>query len=78
MEKATIGNICQTWRSTFKHKEQLLGKAPQIALQIVPPASDAFHLLVQVDIVFLQARAILVGFVQGRFHLGVLFFQLAD
>ena len=26
MEKATIGNICQTWRSTFKHKEQLLGR----------------------------------------------------
>ena len=63
---------------TFKLDEQLLGKAPQIALQIVPPASDAFHLLVQVEIVLLQARALLVGFVQSRFHLGILFFQLAD
>ena len=63
---------------TFKLDEQLLGKAPQIALLIVPPASDAFHLLVQVEIVLLQARALLVGFVQSRFHLGILFFQLAD
>ena len=63
---------------TFKLDEQLLSKASQIALQIVPPASDAFHLLVQVEIVLLQVRALLVGFALGRFHLGVLFFQLAD
>ena len=63
---------------TFKLDEQLLGKAPQIALQIVPPASDAFHLLAQVEVLLLLARALLVGFVQSRFQLGILFFQLAD
>ena len=63
---------------TFKLDEQLLGKAPQIALQIVPPASDAFHLLAQVEDLLLLAGALLVGFVQRRFQLGILFFQLAD
>ena len=63
---------------TFKLDEQLLGKAPQIALQIVPPASDAFHLLAQVEVLLLRARALLVGFVQSRFQLGILFFQLVD
>ena len=63
---------------TFKLDEQLLGKAPQVALQIVPPASDAFHLLAQVEVLLLPARALLVGFVQSRFQIGILFFQLAD
>ena len=63
---------------TFKLDIQLLDKAPQIALQIVPPASDAFHLLAQVEVLLLLARALLIGFVQSRFQLGILFFQLAD
>ena len=63
---------------TFKLDEQLLGKAPQIALQTVPPASDAFHLLAQVEVILLPACTLPVGFVQRRFQLGILFFQLAD
>ena len=63
---------------TFKLEEQLLGKAPQIALQIVPPASNAFHLLAQDEILLLLARALLVGVIQSRFQPGILFFQLAD
>ena len=38
---------------TFKLDVQLLGEAPQVALQVVPPASDAFHLLVQSEILLL-------------------------
>ena len=63
---------------TFKLDEQLLGKTPQVALQIVPPASNAFHLLAQDEILLLLARALLVGVIQSRFQPGILFFQLAD
>ena len=63
---------------TFELDVQLLGKTPQVALQVVPPTSDAFHLLAQVEVLLLLARALLIGFVQSRFQLGILFFQLAD
>lgn len=64
--------------NTFKHDEQLLSKASQITLQIVPPAGDTFHLLVQIDLVLLQASYFLIGFVQSSFYLGVFFLQFAD
>ena len=63
---------------TFKLDEQLLGKTSQIALQIIPPASNAFHLLALVKIRLLPARALPVGVIQSGLHPGVLFFQLAD
>ena len=63
---------------TFKLDEQLLGKTSQIALQIIPPSSNAFLFLALDEIRLLPARALLVGFVQSRFQLGILFFQLAD
>ena len=63
---------------TFKLDIQLLGKAPQVALQIVPPTSDAFHLFVQVEVLLLSTCALPVGFIQSSLQPGILFFQLAD
>ena len=54
---------------TFKLEEQLLGKAPRIALQIVPPASDAIHLLAQVEVLLLPARALLVASFRADFSM---------
>ena len=53
--------------NTFKHDEQLLGKTSQIVLQIVPLASNAFHLFGQIILVLLQASRFLIGFVKGSF-----------
>ena len=63
---------------TFKLDEQLLGKTSQIALQIIPPASNAFHFLALDEIRLLPARALLVGVIQSGLQPGILFFQLAD
>ena len=63
---------------TFKLDVQLLGKAPQVALQVVPPASDAFHLLAQGEVLLLPTCTLPVGFIQSGLQLGILFFQLAD
>ena len=63
---------------TFKLDEQLLGKTSQIALQIIPPASNAFHFLALDEIHLLPARALLVGVIQSGLQPGILFFQLAD
>jgi len=70
--------VSRAKESTFKHDEQLLIKASQITLQIVPPASNAFHLLVQIVLVLLQASRFLIGFVKGSFQPGVFFLQFAD
>ena len=59
---------------TFKLDEQLLGKTSQIALQIIPPASDAFHFLVQVEVILLPACTLPVGFIQSGLQPGILFF----
>ena len=64
--------------NTFKHDEQLLSKASQIILQIVPPAGNTFHLLVQIFLVLLQASRFIVGLVKGNFKLGVFLLQFAD
>ena len=64
--------------NTFKHDEQLLSKASQIILQIVPPAGNTIHLLVQIFLVRLQASRFLIGFVKGSFQPGVFFLQFAD
>ena len=63
---------------TFKLDVQLLGEAPQVALQVVPPASDAFHLLAQGEVLLLPTCTLPVGFIQSGLQLGILFFQLAD
>ena len=63
---------------TFKLDVQLLGEAPQVALQVVPPASDAFHLLAQGEVLLLPTCTLPVGFIQSGLQLGSLFFQLAD
>ena len=64
--------------NTFKHDEQLLSKASQITLQIVPPAGNTFHLLIQIFLVLLQASRFLIGFVKGSFQPRVFFLQFAD
>ena len=63
---------------TFKLDEQLLGKTSQIALQIIPHMSNAFHFLALDEIRLLPARALLVGVIQSGLQPGILFFQLAD
>ena len=63
---------------TFKLDEQLLGKTSQIALQIIPPASNAFHFPALDEIHLLLVRALLVGVIQSRLQPGILFSQLAD
>ena len=63
---------------TFQLDVQLLGEAPQVTLQVVPPTSDAFHLIVQGEVLLLPTRTLPVGFIQSGLQLGVLFFQLAD
>ena len=59
---------------TFKLDEQLLGKTSQIALQIIPPASDAFHLFIQVEVTLLPTCTLPVGFIQSGLQLDILFF----
>ena len=59
---------------TFKLDVQLLGEAPQVALQIVPPASDALHLFVQVEVILLPTCTLPVGFIQSGLQPGILFF----
>ena len=63
---------------TFKLDIQLLGKAPQVALHIVPPMSNAFHLFGQVEVFLLPTCALPIGFIQNSLQPGILFFQLAD
>ena len=63
---------------TFKLDEQLIGKTSQIALQIIPLVSNAFHFLALDEIRLLPAQALLVGVIQSRLQPGILFFQLAD
>ena len=67
-------DISPNKKYTFKLDEQLLGKAPQIALQIVPPASDAFHLFTQVEVILLPACTLPIGFIQSGLQPGILFF----
>ena len=59
---------------TFKLDVQLLGEAPLVALQIVPPASDAFHLFVQVEVILLPTCTLPVGFIRSGLQPGILFF----
>ena len=64
--------------NTFKHDKQLLSKASQITLQIVPPAGNTLNLLVQIFLVLLQASRFLIGLVNGSFQPGGFFLQFAD
>ena len=78
MEKATIGNICQTWRSTFKHKEQLLGKTTQEGLQISFLPSQFANLVGQGSFVSFQSTNLLVGNPKSSFQIGIVLFELGD
>ena len=78
MEKATIGNICQTWRSTFKHKEQLLGKATQEGLQISFLPSQFADLVGQGSFISFQSTDLLVGDPKSSFQIGIVLFKLGD
>ena len=78
MEKATIGNICQTWRSTFKHKEQLLGKTIQEGLQIIFLPSQLTDLVGQGSFISFQSTDLLVGDPKGSFQIGIVLFKLGD
>ena len=78
MEKATIRNICQTWRSTFKHKEQLLGKATQEGLQFSFLLSQFADLVGQGSFVSFQSTDLLVGNPKSSFQIGIVLFELGD
>ena len=78
MEKATIGNICQTWRSTFKHKEQLLGKATQEGLQFSFLLSQFADLVGKGSFVSFQSTDLLVGDPKSIFQIGIVLFKLGD
>ena len=78
MEKATIGNICQTWGSTFKHKEQLLGKATQEGLQFSFLLSQFADLVGQGSFVSFQSTDLLVGNPKSSFQIGIVLFELGD
>ena len=49
-----------------------------MVLQIVPLASNAFHLFGQIILVLLQASHFLIGFIKGSFQLDIFFFQFAN
>ena len=78
MEKATIGNICQTWRSTFKHKKQLLGKTTQEGLQIIFLPSPLTDLVGQGSFISFQSTDLLVGNPKSSFQIGIVLFELGD
>ena len=78
MEKATIGNICQTWRSTFKHKEQLLGKATQEGFQFSFLLSQFADLVGQGSFVSSQSTDLLVGNPKSSSQIGIVLFELGD
>ena len=78
MEKATIGNICQTWRFTFKHKKQLLGKATQEGLQFSFLLSQFADLVGQGSFVSSQSTDLLVGDSKRSFQIGIVLFKLGD
>ena len=78
MEKATIGNICQTWRFTFKHKKQLLGKSTQEGLQISFLPSQFADSVGQGSFVSFQSTDLLVGNPKSSFQIGIVLFKLGD
>ena len=78
MEKVTIGNICQTWRFTFKHKEQLFGKATQEGLQFSFLLSQFADLVGQGSFVSFQSTDLLVGNPKSSFQIGIVLFELGD
>ena len=78
MEKATIGNICQTWRSTFKHKAQLLGKATQEGLQFSFLLSQFADLVGQGSFVSSQSTDFFVGNPKSSLQVGIVLFELGD
>ena len=78
MEKATIGNICQTWRFTFKHKKQLLGKSTQEGLQIMFLPSQLTDLVGQGSFISFQSTDLLVGNPKSSFQIGIVLFELGD
>ena len=78
MEKTTIGNVCQTWRSTFKHKEQLLGKATQEGLQFSFLLSQFADLVGQGSFVSSQSTDFFVGNPKSSFQVGIVLFKLGD
>ena len=78
MEEATVRNTCQTWRSTFKHKEQLLGKATQEGLQFSFLLSQFADLVGQGSFVSSQSTDLLVGNPKSSFQIGIVLFELGD
>ena len=61
-------------KSTFKHKEQLLGESSQINLQLVPLPSEISNFVGQGRFVFLQMHDFLVGLADGSLQFGVFIF----
>ena len=78
MEEATVRNICQTWRFTFEHKKQLLGKATQEGLQRSLLLSQFADLIRQGSFVSSQSTDFLVGNPKSSFQIGIVLFELGD
>ena len=78
MEEATVRNICQTWRFTFEHKKQLLGKATQEGLQISFLPSQFADLVGQGSFISFQSTDLLIGNPKSSFQIGIVLFKLGD
>ena len=78
MEEATVRNTCQTWRFTFKHKKQLLGKATQEGLQFSFLLSQFADLVGQGSFISFQSTDLLVGNPKSSFQIGIVLFELGD
>ena len=78
MEEATVRNICQTWRFTFEHKKQLLGKATQEGLQFSLLLSQFADLIGQGSFVSSQSTDFFVGNPKSSFQFGIVLFKLGD
>ena len=78
MEEATVRNIFQTWRFTFEHKKQLLGKAIQEGLQFSLLFSQFADLVGQGSFVSSQSTDFFVGNPKSSFQVGIVLFELGD
>ena len=78
MEEATVRNTCQTWRFTFEHKKQLLGKATQEGLQRSLLFSQFADLIGQGSFVGSQSTDFFVGNPKSSLQVGIVLFKLGD
>ena len=78
MKEATVRNTCRTWKFTFEHKKQLLGKATQEGLQFSFLLSQFADLIGQGSFVSSWSTDLLVGNPKSSFQIGIVLFELGD